>query len=457
MHRLSTTTTLLLALLLCAAYTTVAVALDCSRHCYSGSLEFASPGGGGANTAPFSFGIVPCSQTVDGHVDQVSLVAFSCDTDANGTMYLTVQTASGALPFYQLQWHYNTTDSCATALANGLEFPAEAFVGTAHISLSVSGEQEPTSSTASSGALSALEAVCGQDCGNRCYNVHMLANYVPVADETGVGEGSPCGVAGTQQCSLTLSFTVQPCTGYLSALELRVGAEGTQLSLFDPAQLANAQFDCTGDGQLRLDAAGLYVLWRPTGQPCATLLDSLNTLATGGVAQVAVIVGHDTWQNDVDQGAASSPALSVCQAVQTADNDTQDVDALSAVPVRKRILPFVTCSHQIEQDRCCTVFGYFNPNWENVVMPRRRGSNWFTPPPVNRGQTLTFIGNSTVEEAFAILWPCNKYERHVLTWSLKHPRLGHDLEQSWFRQARAVRTRNDCSAAQREDWCLQLQ
>jgi hypothetical protein len=93
---------------------------------------------------------------------------------------------------------------------------------------------------------------------------------------------------------------------------------------------------------------------------------------------------------------------------------------------------------------------------------------------VDRSQRRIFLPETQVDESFSVIWPCNKHEEHVLTWSVKHPAgkpysesdstdndpdeaawwEANQPERKWFVQARAVRTRNDCSASQREEWCL---
>ena len=218
------------------------------------------------------------------------------------------------------------------------------------------------------------------------------------------------------------------------------------------------------------------MLGAPTSLPCSTLLSDLNTEATGGVEMFVVSAGDEEWSGTAAQGATTSLALTVCQTVGDDSQNVSDDSVPDYVYLRrnhKRVRPFVTCSHQIQQDRCCTVFGYHNPNTHTVYTLRKRNSNSITPGPANRSQRRIFSPQTQDDESFSVIWPCNKHEEHVLTWSLVHPAgepysssdedeydEAEDLwwqanppQREWFTQARAVRTRNDCSASQREEWC----
>jgi hypothetical protein len=114
-----------------------------------------------------------------------------------------------------------------------------------------------------------------------------------------------------------------------------------------------------------------------------------------------------------------------------------------------------------------------NGNFYPVYIPVLANHNYFTPKPINRLQLNFFAANTTVVEAFAVLWECHKYTLNVLTWTLKHSAsiknhdhtiaavdggalVAIDTQRTFMRQARAVRVRDDCSVTQISDWCTEL-
>jgi len=437
---------------------------DCSRHCYAGQVAFPVA----QASAEFSFGYVPCTDTVDGHIDQESITDFACSKISDDLARLSAASAT-----YTLSWIYNTTAACADIFDSGFGV----FVNATYAR-----DSELVQDNATASALDQLASACGSDCAERCFQVPLLAT-------TGLaGSSSPCGPENSTSCEMVLTLTLTPCTGQITALDVLVGAARTPLSVFDPAMLAQPAFRCLNDGQLQLESEGLYVLWQSTALPCIELLSDLNSGATAGVEQFIVELGSEQWSSTQLEDGASSLALGVCQAAAVA---TDSVEASEEDPVgtehyyshraRRPLKIVVGCSHQIQNDLCCTVFNYTNPNEHWIWTHRKEGSNWFVPKPVDRDQPRKFCGESS--GAFSIIWPCHKGKQHNLEWNVKVAAKYGDThsssdaadnaaaeaeladadpdyygshkpaERHFLSQARAVRTRNDCSAAMRQAYC----
>lgn len=450
----------MLLLLLCTA-----LAQDCSRHCYAGAATFAE-----GPVANFNFGFVPCLRSLDGQIEQLALTQFTCQAPFASVLQIGFSTQVGELPFYSLMWNYNTTMSCDDFLSGGLSSSASNFILSTYTYTSLEIGSIVTSGT----SLQALETSCGQDCAAHCFDFSVLAN------EGTAGVSSACGPEGTTTCSAEIQFTLTPCTALISALDVLIGPERTSLHAIDPAKLLNANFECNGDGVLVLNTAGLFVQWMATSLPCEILMNNVVRYARGGVAQFALSFGDEMWQNVAAQGAQTSLAMSVCAPVVKHDEDNQTLsgdtlpNSYFVFPSKHAVHVSVACSHRFKNDTCCTVFGYRNDNNHKVFVPRVAGENYFTPHPVDREQTALFHGETDEPEAFRVIWPCHKYERTIITWSVKHrailgdqpwthaqiengdvtdPPFDFNTEHFWFRQASTTRTRNDCTKEQKIQWC----
>lgn len=215
-----------------------------------------------------------------------------------------------------------------------------------------------------------------------------------------------------------------------------------------------------------------------------TTTDGSSTTDTTTTTTTIHFGGYTTDTTTAGATSSSSSSTTTTDAADAADDDDDaGADGYYVKRSRKAVEPFVTCSQQLHNDWCCSVFGYRNPNDCDVTIDVEKDNNFFTPKPIDRGQTTEFLANTKVEEAFSVLWKCHRYEEHVLTWTLRHPagknawpsggpdadanaedededasadswpHHHNSVEKFWKRSARAIRTRNDCNEAQREQWC----
>jgi len=453
------------ALLLCGA---AVCAQDCSRHCFSGALDFGADVG---ESVEFNFGFVPCTQTLSGHIDQVLLEQFVCNEAANQTLDIVFQSQPDALPFYALHWIYDAGNAtCAELLAGGLDVSGLTLLEARHLAM-------PTpllTNTTASASLAAFERVCLQDCEPRCF-------ALPLELTGAAGESSPCGLAGATQCSATLTFTLTPCTGVISGFDVLLGPSAASLAAYDPARLGDVELSCA-DGALALSAVGVFVEWSAVGAACDALLDNIGTTAIGQVQQAMVVLGADdeAWSSTLAQGAQTALALAACEdPAAAAANATDGDDAFAdhTRPVRKPVVPTLACNAHLPGHRCCAVFGYRNPGTKGTYVPRREGRNWFLPEPHNRDQRAYFHSDTEDEESFSVFWDCDPFERTMLKWTLRVPAKLHHLTDSesstpsnsttggeyyyhntdydilWERSVTAFATRDDCSDAQKSQWC----
>lgn len=327
----------------------------------------------------------------------------------------------------------------------------------------------------------ALVAAQTETCYDSCFRV-------PLVGEGTAGADSLCGAQGATECTLELELYTTICTtdaeNYdvaVTDVDVQVGADSTALSDVAPSVLASRSLVCSDGGVLQLDTAGIYVLWEATGLNCSDLLANLSTRATAEVGAFQMAFLGETWASTTARGPDSVLSTHVCGAEEPVqpdvieyDDDGATIDWWMKKEARKPVTLTLACSHQIALDKCCSVFGYHNPNDHKVWTRIDQGSNWFIPSPVDRDQRRKFLAETTDLEDFAVIWDCNRHEQHKLTWTIRHPRGdGHvwgasanqtdtdsmwhhhtEAERTWERSVTAVRTRNDCSAEQRENWCL---
>jgi hypothetical protein len=459
---------LLLACALC--FCCVTLAQDCTRYCYSGTLDFGAP----LPPASFELAYIPCSNTVSGQIEQRPFTAFSCQDNYGGTeglMRMQTETAPDALPHYSLQWLYlSATENCTSASLFVNEFGgSDTFVNASYTYTAVGAEYTASSDSV---GLNEMQSVCGTDCAAQCFSFDVLTSGLVA------GDSSPCGALNTTQCTMTVHFTLTPCSGLISDFDVEVhptgadsNVDGTLLSAYDPLQLASPELRCLDGGVLQFSAGGVYLLWLPTLLPCAQLMNNVGALAEMPLEQVAVVLGSELWESAEQQAAETALAFAECDDGGQVHSDVFP-PTYYVFPAHKPVKPRVTCSAPIAGDFCCTVFGVENENFYPVYIPVAAKQNYFTPKPINRGQQLLIAANFTNDYYLTVVWPCKKYELNVLTWTLRHSaKLGNtdwtiaevdagtllpqNTERTWMRQARAIRVRDDCSNAIIEELCLQ--
>lgn len=427
------------------------VAQDCTQYCYADTLTF--PGNA---TASYQLHYTPCTNTVDGQIEQSLFTDFICTDEEAGSVLLTFRTSVDLVPYYRLSWLYNTgslTCNSSTLFSDGIG-TFVSFIGEYNsIAQQLTAEDGQKS-------LETVQAVCGADSTLQCFTFPILLNGT-------AGESSACGVVNTTSCHATVTFSVDTSNGEISNFDVMVG-DGVSLQSFAPGALETPELKCLSNGVLQFASTGVYVLWGETGQPCDTLMNSLQSFAIGEVVSAFLVIGGEEWETSAAQGARTALVNAGCDSVHGDFANTYYV-----FPAWHSVKPRVTCSSQIHTHQCCTVFGWKNGNFYPVYIPVLANHNYFTPKPINRGQLNFFAANTTVDEAFAVLWECHEYTLNVLTWTLKHSGSikAHDVtpaevdggmltaidtERVFMTQARAVRIRDDCSAAQKDQWCTEL-
>lgn len=420
---------------------------SCTSHCYAGSINVDAE-----RQLDFAFTLLPCAPT---RVLHSSFVLDGQILSSAGEPKLVCET-SGELaaisvsvnPHTRLSWNYETTDDCATVLAN-IAMPG-IFKGTAH-------ELNGVSVFDGADLSDSLTACSVETCKQLNYTSGQLTLTGEAMDK------SPCGAEGTQTCNMEIVFKTRgECSPGASAadvydLEVFVQPDGVKLSLFQPAALTNAQLLCV-DGELTLQADGLMVDWpqaTDNAADCASVLADLSTLASRNAATVAVALSDDEiW---LSQSAPSIRAGSASSAGQSDSDDDgeQPVEpnlVYNATSISWPVEPTLHCNVRFSDGYCCSVFGFRNRNLVPVVIPRIKGSNWFLPSPhIESGAPMTFPANTTVAASFSVIWPCHQFLQHFKTWSLK-TRANFD-HRVWERQVVSNRERIDCSDDDITDFC----
>ena len=423
---------------------------DCTKYCYADTIQFTD-----TISASFSLYYIPCTAVVGGQVEQQLFTSYQCTDVSDGLIRVVFTTAEDDLPYYSLSWLYASgASNCAseTLFADGFGTLLNATHEFAEIGQHLSIEQ-------SAPGLADIAAQCGADSTPHCFSVPLLLNGT-------AGISSPCGAENTTNCGVQMRFTLTPSTGLIELFDVLVGAD-VWLSTFDPQQLESPELRCLENGQLQLNAAGVYLLWAPSDQPCDTLMNDLTVLATAPVTDALVIIGDEEWLTDADQGETSALANAACEE---SDVSAAFAPTYYVFPAWHPVAPQVHCSKRLSIGICCTVFGYKNRNFYPVYTTATANSNYFTAEPVNRGQTTFFAPNTTVTEAFRVFWDCDQYLTNILTWTIKHSAkrgdhnwshaqvdsgtlVAKDTGRVWMRQARAIRVRNDCKPADVDQWC----
>jgi hypothetical protein len=436
-------------LLLCLV--AFAASQDCTKYCYADTLTF--PGNA---TASYQLHYIPCTNSVDGQIEQSFFTSFSCTDVEAGSVLLTFETSTELVPYYRLSWLYNSGPvTCSSqslflgSIGTFVNFTAEYnSIGQQLVAI---GPQN---------SLETAQAVCGADTAEHCFTFTVMLNGT-------AGESSACGAVNTTTCQATVTFTIIPSSGEISNFNVVVG-DDVSLEAFAPDALESPELSCLSNGVLQFQSVGVYALWGETGQPCDVLMNSLQSFATGEVVAAFLVIAGEEWETSAAQGEATALVNSVCDSVHSEFANTYYV-----FPAWHAVQPKVACSVQLHTNQCCTVFGWKNGNFYPVYIPVLENKNYFTPEPINRGQLNFFAANTTVVEAFAVLWECHIYTLNVLTWTLKHSGSikAHDFtpaevdggmltaidtQRTFMRQARAVRIRDDCSGAQISQWCTEL-
>lgn len=450
------------AVIVCALLV-VAVRADerCVARCFASSVEWSA-----ASTLDYEFALLPCDRAqplISARFGDDDDAATAGDTPAFGCVAQEGEVAlSLSAGDVHLEWRYRTAALCEEVLAAIDTIPGE-FVGTRH----AHGElvQEDGASLGDVQLAQCTEAACEPQC----------FALEPVVAVGVAGDKSPCGAAGTAECRVRVLAAVNPCDGgVVEKLDVLVGADEVPLHVYRPAALDGAQLSCV-DGALQLASDGLMVTFEPADRAadCETLVQRLPTLASGRLSVLVLDLDNgeqwtldasDSTSQDDDSAAETAPLSLAASAVECVEiaparlNELDDgvLDSLGGVhiasvtPVPHPITPLINCSMHLANDYCCTVFGYHNPNPGPVTLAAGKPGNFFIPAPVDQGQETVLAANTTVPDAFSVIWHCPEYERHKLRWVLQVPAEGR---HTWRRSVDAWRERQDCSLAQASTWC----
>lgn len=103
------------------------------------------------------------------------------------------------------------------------------------------------------------------------------------------------------------------------------------------------------------------------------------------------------------------------------------VQSDDSTPAYSPVEPRPYCNRRGNSSTCWSIFGYANPNVFAVTLPIDDAStyNGFGSAPANRGQPSVF-SPGTVQRAFAVQWPCKRYEDRRFFWALETPIIGHN-------------------------------
>ena len=443
-------------LLVIAALVSLALAAS-TTHCYSGSIAVDAE-----RQLDFSFSLLPSAPTrvlhssfvLDGQIVGAGAEPkLGCET--------TGELASISIAFAthsHLTFNFETTDDCATVMAN-LDSPG-IFKGTAH--------ELDGASVLHGAPLDDFLVRCGD---STCVQLNYTTGPIVLAGEAFAK--SPCGAEGVDSCTMEIVFkTTGECSPGATAatvydVDVFIQPDGVALSSFQPASLANAQLLCA-NSELTLQADGVMIVYpAPTDNTadCPSLLADLSVLASRTANLVVVALSDDElWQ------AQSAPSIRKATTPATGQNDGAGGDDVPVEPtlvnnassISRPVMPTLNCSMRYDYDNvnddpsykgyCCSVYGYHNPNPVAVVIPRVIGSGWFLPATHVYGfEPITFPANTTVDAAFGVIWPCHQFIQHFKTWSLK-TRANFD-NRVWERQVVANRERQDCSDAVIAAYC----
>jgi len=463
-------------LVIVAVLAATALAQRCAMQCYRGTVSFAD-----APTLDYAFSVVPCGaagpQVVAASLgdagDALAMPTFACAA-ADGAVTLTLEHAGGA----HLEWRYTTADSCDTVLASLATMPAT-FAGTAHRATPTGGDTVVDGAPLADVQIECLPATCAPMCFDS--GIIVLAGVA--------GDKSPCGAAGADACPVRVQYTLSMCDSPPRVLDfdVLVGGDAVRLANYQPAAVGGAQLSCddasAGGAALHLDTAGVALAWASPADnaaDCASLLTRPDLLATGALRS-AIVQVESLWAADGLRLQSVAASAALCDALPTdmpgatdgatpepsdepADEPSDEPQASAApagshapapapatapsVATPRAIVPHVHCSER-RNGRCCSLFGYTNPNLAPVELPAGRPHNFLVPGGALPFGSLVFAPNATVDTAFAVSWSCPEYERHTLRWVLQteapHGR--------WRRMADAARTRDDCSDAEYNTWC----
>jgi len=435
---------------------------SCSLYCAQGTVQF-SP----SVALAFQLQMVPCTPSRILSVDirpvgaQSSLVltgsstpTFSCAS--NGQLATLTLTFGASRRF---AWSYETSDSCATVLANLDTIPGT-YVGSNHL---YSGLQLLDDSDM--GAYQVQCAPTTDACAPLQYSTGVLAFNGRAEDK------SACGTNGTTRCSMIVQFTTLgggDCASQgglappsVTGLQVIVRPNNVLFSSYNPDALAAATLSCA-DSVVTLQSEGVRIVWQaPTDNSasCAVLLANLARLATARASIVSVeLSSTEQWVAYTAPSLALPAALQDTTPVSGAGANTTgetigdgggDVE-VSTVFVTKPVRPTLYCNHQwtlAETDGlpgwCCAVFGFVNPNLVSVSAPVAYGSNYLNPKPHIDSMLPMFPANTTLPAMMGVSWHCNVGERHFKDYIIKTVATD-DSGRIWEFKVTANRERNDC-------------
>jgi len=439
--------------LLLALFAAVAVtANSCNLYCAQGTVQF-SP----SVALAYQLQMVPCAPSRILAVDirpvgaQSSLVLTGSNTPqfscvSNGQLVTLTLTFGTSRRF---AWSYETSDSCASVLANLDTIPG-VYVGSNHL---YSGIQLLDDSDM--GAYQVQCPASADACAPLQYSTGVLAFNGRAEDK------SACGTNGTARCSMIVQFSTTGggnCSALpaISGLQVVVRPNNVLFTSYNPDALAGAALLCA-DGALTLQAEGVRIAWpAPTDNSasCAVLLANLARLATARATSVTIELSQtEVWTS------TSAPSLALPAAQQDttpvvdngsgANAEDAPVDS-ETVFVTKPVMPTLYCNHQWTLDetdgisgRCCAVFGFVNPNLVSVSAPVAFGSNFLNPKPHIGSMLPIFPANTTLPAMVGVSWHCSVGERHFQDYLIK-TRATDGSNRVWEFSVTANRERNDC-------------
>jgi hypothetical protein len=451
----------------------------CGVRCFSGTVTWDD----GAPPVHYAFSVLPCEPTVVvsarvGGEDVAASARFVCAEHEDSERVLFTLFTSAVT----LEWEYEAPnrERCVALLAE---------IDTLPVRLTATHHRVGVHRAEHAASLDDVEVLCdaegagaagangvspsGGGSGGGATSIDGPCYDTGVVLAAGrAGVKSPCGVAGaTAPCALRVLFSTAPENPTVDVL---VGADGVSLRLYRPAAVAGpAEVACDArSGEITVSTAGVRVEFdAPTDHSatCEAMLAYPTRLATGRLRAVLVRLGGDdeTWvftRRDTDSEVPTfASAATECAVMreqlagkQPTAGDVDDLNntvhtADAAPTLAHALVPLVTCSSRFNHGAtCCTVFGYRNPNADSVVLAAGATHNYLVPSPEVLSQPSSFSANTTVAEAFSVMWACPEYKRHTLRWILKTPALHADAWQRW---ADASRDRDDCTTEQQSEWC----
>ncbi len=142
----------------------------------------------------------------------------------------------------------------------------------------------------------------------------------------------------------------------------------------------------------------------------ALRIESISLCLVGTSADACGVCNGD-GSTCSEAAAASASAASMMQAA------SYDPNSCVTAPVE----PTVYC-HSRQEDACCTVFGYVNPN--PCVVSQWPGPDNYVSPPQNPSSLDYYVGQpmsfepGVVEAAWSISWNCTRHQQIHLKWQL---------------------------------------